>query len=303
MKDADIRREVRQRYGGIVRQQTGSAVEDQPASSCCGEPAPAQATGCCGSEQPAAGCCDSSLTATAEQISEKIGYSAAEMGAVPEGANLGLGCGNPTAIASIQPGETVLDLGSGAGFDCFLASKQVGPDGSVIGVDMTPDMIEAARQNAAKGGYENVEFRLGEIENLPVPDATVDLVISNCVVNLSVNKQRVFNETFRALKPGGRLMISDIVLNHPLPEKIAGSPQAYCECISGAALRDDYLQMIGNAGFTDVEIVSEAPFSSSLITESPEYEAGGGETSFTTDEVESAASALVSANVYAKKPD
>jgi arsenite methyltransferase len=163
-------------------------------------------------------------------------------------------------------------------------------------------MIEAARQNAANGAYENVEFRLGEIENLPVADATVDLVISNCVVNLSVDKRRVFKETFRVLKPGGRLMISDIILNHPLPEKIVGSSQAYCQCISGAVLREDYLGMIGEAGFADVEIKTESPYSASFIVQSPEYESAPGKINLTEDEVESAAEALVSAGVYARKP-
>lgn len=288
MTDSDIRKEVRRHYGGIAKQ-GGGCGNDEPVS-------------CCGGGQSASSCCGSPSDTTAQQISKEIGYSAAEMGTVPEGANLGLGCGNPTALASIQAGEIVLDLGSGAGFDCFLASKRVGQDGAVIGVDMTPDMIEAARQNAAKGAYENVEFRLGEIENLPVADSTVDLVISNCVINLSVDKRRVFKEAFRVLKSGGRLMVSDIVLNHPLPDKIRESAQAYSQCISGAVLKDEYLAMIGEAGFTEIKILTEATFSSDLVVKSPEYKAAAGKIDLTEDEAKKAAEALVSAGVYARKP-
>ena len=295
MTDADIRKEVRKRYGDIAKQGGGS---DEPVS-CCGDSEPVS---CCGEDQSASSCCGTSSGATVQQVSGSLGYSATEMDAVPEGANLGLGCGNPTALASIELGESVLDLGSGGGFDCFLASKRVGADGSVIGVDMTPDMIEAARQNAAKGASDNVEFRLGEIENLPVADGTIDLVISNCVINLSVDKRRVFKEACRVLKPGGRLMVSDIILNHPLPEKIHDSSQAYCQCISGAALREEYLRMIGEAGFAEVEILTETPYSASFIVQSPEYETADGKVSLTDDEVRSAAEALVSAGVYAKKP-
>ena len=289
MTDADIRKEVRERYGDIAKQSGG----------CCGDE---EQTSCCGGGQSVSSCCGSSSDRSARQISETLGYSAADIRTVPEGANLGLGCGNPTALASIQPGESVLDLGSGAGFDCFLASKRVGKDGTVIGVDMTPDMLEAARKNAAKGDYKNVEFRLGEIENLPVADATVDLVISNCVINLSVNKRRVFKEAFRVLRPGGRLMISDIVLNHPLPEKIRESSQAYCQCISGAALKEEYLGMIGEAGFESVEIVTESAYSASFIARSPEYGSAAGKMALTGEEAASAGAALVSAAVSARKP-
>ncbi|MFC1953667.1 arsenite methyltransferase [Chloroflexota bacterium] len=173
------------------------------------------------------------------------------------GLNLGLGCGNPTALASLKKGEIVLDLGSGGGFDCFLAANIVGETGRVIGVDMTTEMVEKARGNADKGDYKNIEFRLGEIENLPVADNTADVVISNCVINLSPDKKRVFEEVFRVLKPGGRVMISDIALLGDLPDAIKNSIAAYVSCVSGATTRDEYLATVATAGFTNVEIVNE----------------------------------------------
>jgi ubiquinone/menaquinone biosynthesis C-methylase UbiE len=177
---------------------------------------------------------------------------------LPEGADLGLGCGNPVALASLKEGEVVLDLGSGPGMDCFLAATRVGQKGKVIGVDMTPDMLDRARSNAAKGDYTNVEFRLGEIENLPMADNSVDVVISNCVINLSPDKPRVFSEIYRVLKPGGRLMVSDIVTEKELPESVKNSSEAYCSCIAGAALKSDYLRTIAKAGFKDITIVGES---------------------------------------------
>jgi SAM-dependent methyltransferase len=190
-------------------------------------------------------------------ISEQIGYSRDDLSSVPEGADLSLGCGNPVALASLKPGETVVDLGSGGGLDCFLAAKKVGSKGRVIGVDMTPEMLDKARANGKKSGYKNVEFRLGEIEHLPVADATADVIISNCVINLSPNKQRVFDEAFRVLKPGGRLMISDMVLLNDLPETVKKSVLAYVGCISGAEMKTEYTKMIGNAGFTEVKVIEE----------------------------------------------
>lgn len=202
------------------------------------------------------GCGCFGIESTAD-ISKIIGYSDFDLKTAPKGSNLGLGCGNPTAIASLKEGETVLDLGSGAGFDSFIASKKVGKAGRVIGVDMTPEMISKARRNAQKGEYKNVEFRLGEIENLPVADNSVNVVISNCVINLSTNKEKVFHEAYRVLKQGGRLIISDIVLSKELPDSIKKSITAYTGCISGALLKNDYIKIIKRAGFKDVEIISE----------------------------------------------
>jgi arsenite methyltransferase len=211
-----------------------------------------EGTGCCGSTK-ASPCCGGS----ADVALKELGYTHEQAAAIPDGANLGLGCGNPLAHAAVKPGETVLDLGSGAGIDAFLAAQEVGPTGRVIGVDMTPSMLSRARENAAKGGYQNVEFRLGEIESLPVADATVDLIISNCVINLSPEKPRVFAEALRALKPGGRLLVSDLVLTRPLPESVRASVEAYVGCIAGASLKDEYLRQIRDAGFTNVEVVEE----------------------------------------------
>jgi len=225
-----IKEEIRNKYGTIAR----------TSGSCCG---------------PASSCGSS----PASDASKKVGYSDDEISAAPDGANLGLGCGNPVAIASLRQGETVLDLGSGGGFDAFLAAKKVGPAGRVIGVDMTPEMIERARANAKRGGYSNVEFRLGEIENLPVDDNSVDVIISNCVINLAPDKGRVFAEALRVLKPGGRFMVSDTVMIRPLPETIQKSVAAYVGCISGALMKEEYLSMLRAAGFAKAEIVKDSP--------------------------------------------
>ncbi|HEX9862406.1 MAG TPA: arsenite methyltransferase [Candidatus Bathyarchaeia archaeon] len=190
-------------------------------------------------------------------ISQQIGYSSSELESVPEGADLGLGCGNPVALASLREGETVIDLGSGAGLDCFLAAKKVGASGKVIGVDMTSEMLDKARANCRKSNYKNVEFRLGEIENLPVADGTADVIISNCVINLSPEKQRVFNEAFRVLKAGGRLMVSDMVLLKDIPEAVKKSVLGYIGCVSGAEMKNEYMKMIENAGFREVKIINE----------------------------------------------
>jgi ubiquinone/menaquinone biosynthesis C-methylase UbiE len=232
----DVRRAVRERYARVATTESG----------CCD-------TGCCGGQS----------TVSAEDISRSIGYSEAQLAELPESANLGLGCGNPTAIASLQPGQTVLDLGSGAGIDCFLAAKQVGPTGRVIGVDMTPEMIERARQNAVEGGYENVDFRLGEIEALPVADASVDLIISNCVLNLSTAKDRVLAEAHRVLKPGGRMVISDMVSNRSVPDFLEGDLNAIAGCLP--TLRERYLQSFRDAGFADVRVVSETAYPAGFI--------------------------------------
>jgi arsenite methyltransferase len=191
----------------------------------------------------------------ARSISRGLGYSAAETNAAPEGSNLGLGCGNPQTIAALKLGETVLDLGSGAGFDSFLAARAVGPTGNVIGVDMTPGMVSKARKNQANGGYANVEFRIGEIESLPVADATVDVIISNCVINLSPDKSRVIREAFRVLKPGGRIAVSDIVALAPIPDELRKDWELYPGCVTGASLADDLKAMLKEAGFTNIRIV------------------------------------------------
>ncbi|MFX1598690.1 MAG: arsenite methyltransferase [Promethearchaeota archaeon] len=238
MSDERIKKAVRESYARIAKQ----------SSSCCGS-----ASSC--SESP-----DSTKDA-----SKRMGYSQEELEGVPEGSNLGLGCGNPVAIASLKEGETVLDLGSGAGFDCFLAANRVGENGRVIGVDMTPEMIDKARENARNNNYENVEFRLGEIENLPVADNSVDVIISNCVINLAPDKRKVFNEAFRVLKPGGRLMVSDIVLYKKLPDVIKNSVKAYAACISGAMMKEDYLETIKAAGFRELKIIDERSFNINCV--------------------------------------
>ena len=230
-----------------------------------------------------------------------IGYSEDEMTAVPEGANLGLGCGNPTAMASLKEGERVLDLGAGAGFDCFLAANKVGKRGKVIGVDMTPEMIDKARANARKGKYTNVEFRLGEIENLPAADNSVDVIISNCVINLSPNKKRVFEEAFRVLSPKGRLMVSDIVLLRELPESIRKNVEAYAGCISGAEIKDKYLELIRKAGFQEVRIIEEKTYPLEYIISESATQEIVKSLDMTLEEVKEAANSVVSVKVSAEK--
>ncbi len=211
-------------------------------ASCC------SAGSCCGSIDQA------------KDISRRIGYSDSEMNAVPEGANLGFGCGNPVALATLKEGDVVLDLGSGAGFDAFLSAQRVGRTGRVIGVDMTPEMIAKAKENARKGKYDNVEFRLGQIEKLPVEDNAVDVIISNCVINLSFEKARVFKEAYRVLKRGGRLMVSDLVLVKDLPKEIRNSVEAYVGCLAGATKKEEYMRFIKSAGFQDIKIMGESHY-------------------------------------------
>jgi arsenite methyltransferase len=246
MTEEKIRRQVREGYAKVAREK----------SSCC---------------RPSQSCCGSANTADA--LAQKIGYSKEEIAMAPEGANLGLGCGNPVALASLRPGETVLDLGSGPGFDCFLAARRVGETGHVIGVDMTPEMLARARENVRKGAYTNVEFRLGEIEHLPVADDSVDVILSNCVINLSTDKPQVFREAFRVLKTGGRLMISDTVLVKPLPEFVQQSVAAYVGCVSGAMRKDAYIATIEAAGFQDPKILKETPFSLDCMRNDPTAQA------------------------------
>ncbi|MFX0203428.1 MAG: arsenite methyltransferase [Candidatus Hodarchaeota archaeon] len=254
----DIRQAVRETYGKVARVR-GIASGTNPASSCCGPSDISPET------NAAVSCGCGGAGATLEQMSMAIGYSKKDVDDVPEGSNMGLGCGNPVALASLKPGETVVDLGSGGGFDCFLAAKQVGETGTVIGVDMTPEMIRKATKNVTKGGFKNVEFRLGEIEKIPLKDNFADVVISNCVVNLSPDKPKVFREAYRILKPGGRLFISDMLMNRALPEQIIKSVAGYIGCISGAETKQQYLEYIKDAGFSDVKIISESFFDMDMI--------------------------------------
>lgn len=233
-----IRDAVRERYGDIAR--SGEAG--------CG----CAPSACCGADDTAAS--QDSYGARAAHM----GYSKAELSSAPTDANLGLGCGNPQAIAALKPGDMVLDLGSGAGFDCFLAARQVGPTGKVIGVDMTPDMVAKARANARKGSYSNVEFRLGEIEHLPLADASVDVIISNCVINLSTDKPAVFREAYRVLKPGGRLAVADVVAMARLPDGIRNDLALYSSCVAGAADVPELEKMLSGAGFVEIRIAPKA---------------------------------------------
>lgn len=250
-------------------------------------------TSCCGQKSS---CCDKSAN-----ISEKIGYTKDEIDSVPEGSDLGLGCGNPIALASLKEGEVVLDLGSGAGFDCFLAANKVGKAGKVIGVDMTPEMVEKARENAKKSGYTNVEFRLGEIEYLPIADNSVDVIISNCVINLVPEKDKVFSEAFRVLKPNGRILISDIVLLKKLPDVIQSSVSAYFGCISGAIMKDKYIKCIKDAGFQDITIIEEKPFSKVYMLKDSTANAILENTNLSEEKIEETLESVISISVYALK--
>ena len=275
MRKDEIKKVVREGYAKIAKQDSSCCI---PISSCCGN------------------------TNLAQDISEKIGYIEEELKTVPKGSNLGLGCGNPTALAFIREGEFVLDLGSGAGFDCFLAANKVGKSGKVIGVDMTPEMVEKARGNASKGNYENVEFRLGEIENIPVADNSVDIAISNCVINLSPDKRRVFTEIYRVLKPGGRLMISDIVLLKELPDFIQVSIEAYVGCISGAAMKNKYIEMIEATGFQEIKVLKDTPFSFDCIISDPNIEGLIEKVRSSHQDVDEVAKSIRSILVSGKKP-
>ena len=276
MKEDEVKKVVRKGYGKIAKK----------GNSCCPSVTP-----CCGSE---------SKTVTYD-LSRKIGYGDEELGTVPEGANLGLGCGNPVALASLKEGEIVLDLGAGAGFDCFLAANKVGKRGKVIGVDMTPEMLDRARENARNGKYTNVEFRLGEIENLPAADNSVDVIISNCVINLAPDKKRVFMEAFRVLRPGGRLIGSDLVLLNELPDVIKDSIEAYIGCLSGAIMKDEYLDAIKNAGFKDVRVVDEAHYPIELMANDTTAKAIIENFRIPIEAVRKIAQSVVSVKVQGKK--
>ncbi len=263
LNDDQIRQAVRKTYGQVA-QSNGAG---------CG----------CGTSA----CCDTEKNSSAKTASVNLGYSEDDVSSVPEGSNMGLGCGNPQAIASLREGEVVLDLGSGGGFDCFLAAKAVGNSGQVIGVDMTSEMISKARENAEKSGLDNVEFRLGEIESLPVANETVDVVMSNCVINLSPEKPKVFKEVFRILKSGGRLAISDVVATAPLPEDLREDIELHAGCIAGAALITELESMLEDAGFANIQ-VKPIEASKALINQWFEGKAIGD--------------FVVSATIEAKKP-
>jgi len=283
MEEKDVKKIVREGYGAIASK----------GGSCCGPAEPS----CCGPS--VSSCCGPS---TIEDIGTKIGYSREELESVPEGANLGLGCGNPVALASLREGETVLDLGSGPGLDCFLAANAVGETGEVIGVDMTHEMLERARDNALQGGYDNVEFRLGEIENLPVADNSVDAIISNCVINLSPDKARVFREAFRVLKPGGRLMVSDIVLEEELPQVVLDSAAAYVGCIAGSMLKDEYIGLMEKAGFEGVEVIEETVFPLEMMTSDETAQTVIADLNLPREELDRLSNLIKSAKVKAVKP-
>ena len=276
MKEEEIKKVVREGYAKIARKE----------SSCC---------------TPVTACCGSKNEEIAVGISKRIGYADEELGSVPEGANLGLGCGNPVALASLKKGETVLDLGSGAGFDCFLAAQKVGVGGKVIGVDMTPEMIQKASENARKGNYSNVEFRLGEIENLPAQDDSVDVIISNCVINLAPDKERVFKEAIRVLRSGGRLMVSDLVLLKELPDGLKNSIEAYIGCLSGAIMKAEYLQAIKNAGFRDVRVIDETHYPIELMANDPTANAIIENFDISQEEIHEVAGSVVSIKVQGMK--
>jgi len=238
MENKKIKENVKRRYGEIAKTECSSCSSSCCSSSSCGPPP--------------------------RYIAWKLGYSPDDIESVPEESVLGLGCGNPVALASLKEGETVLDLGSGGGIDVFLASKKVGPTGKVIGVDITQEMLERAKATASKHGYTNVEFRLGEIEALPVEDESVDVVISNCVINLAPDKLKVFQEAYRILKPNGRLMVSDLVTEGELPENVRNSFDAWAGCVAGALEKSDYLEKITQAGFQNVKVVSQKPYTIEL---------------------------------------
>ncbi len=274
MREEEIKKAVKEGYGKIASQ----------GLTCCGT-----VDSCCGPRPDV-------------EVGKNLGYSAQDLQAVPEGSNLGLGCGNPVAIASLSEGETVIDLGSGAGFDCFLAAGRVGKKGKVIGVDMTPEMIERARDRARKGGFENVEFRLGEIENLPVDTNSADCVISNCVINLSPDKERVFREAYRALKPGGRLMVSDIVLLRALPAAVRDSIEAYVGCLAGASLKEEYIRAVEKAGFEKIRIIDEVPFPVEFAVNDPIAQSIMEKSAMSLEDVKNLARSVFSIRLQAFKP-
>jgi ubiquinone/menaquinone biosynthesis C-methylase UbiE len=241
-------------------------------------------------------------TERADDLARRVGYDDDQLSAVPEGTNLGVGCGNPTAIEALHPGETVVDLGSGAGMDSFLAAREVGPTGRVIGVDMTPAMIEKARENARKTGVTNVEFREGQIEALPLEDESVDVILSNCVINLSPDKPRVYREAYRVLRPGGRIMVSDIVLEKSLPADVVESIDAYLGCVGGASLRAQYLETIREAGFGEVRVDRESSFLDAIALDDPMVQGLLKELGVSPEQAREYAASVTSLHLFARKP-
>jgi SAM-dependent methyltransferase len=249
MNENEIKQAVRENYGKV-------AAASGSSGCCCGP-----------------SCCSPTISKNAADASVNLGYSKEDIESVPEGANMGLGCGNPQAIASLKAGETVLDLGCGGGFDCFLAVNQVGEKGLAIGVDMTSEMINKARKNVAESNHANIDIRLGEIENLPVADNSVDVIISNCVINLSPNKQRVFSEAFRVLKAGGRIAVSDVIASAPIPENVRNDLALHAGCIAGASTRDEVITMLQKAGFSDIRVTPKDASRSFIKDWAPESDA------------------------------
>jgi len=279
-----IKEQVRSAYGQAARRfveapASGCGCGPVQSSSCCGGQAepegdcgPVEQAGCCGAAGAASSCCGASQQGSSR--AERHGYSLEELADLPESVTeASMGCGNPTAIAGLQPGEVVLDLGSGGGIDCFLAAKKVGPAGQAIGLDMTPDMIRLARRNAKKLGLSNVDFRYGEIEEMPFPDAFVDVVISNCVINLSPDKDAVFGEIARVLKPGGRVSVSDVVTNGPLPGMLRDYSRSWAACVAGALDESEYLDKMRAAGLTDVTVTERVYASVEGLLDSPDVRA------------------------------
>ena len=236
-----------------------------------------------------------------KEIGKKIGYSVEQLSKVPENSNLGVGCGNPIALSSIKKGETILDLGSGAGFDCFLASRETGDTGKVIGVDITPEMVAQAKKNAEKGKYKNVEFKIGEIENLPIETNSIDLIISNCVINLSNQKEQIFKESFRVLKPNGRIMISDIILLNDLPKYVKNSFEGHIACLAGAVRKEDYINAISKAGFTEINIDKQTHFPIELMLNDPIAIKIIEENNLSKQEIENIANSVASISISAKR--
>lgn len=283
MNKKKIKKITREKYGNIAK----AGLANSAAGCGCG---------CCG------GGSASPQSYSAKNVSKSIGYSDAEINAAPESANLGLGCGNPLALASIKRGEVILDLGSGGGFDCFLAAKRTGKTGKVIGIDMTPAMVKLAKKNAKKGKYANVEFRLGEIEALPVANNSVDIIISNCVINLVPDKKKAFKEALRVLKPGGRLMVSDIVLTKELPPAVRRSVSAYVGCLAGASKKQDYIDTIAGAGFEKIKVLEQNRYPVESVVGEREAQSIIENLDLTPSMIKKAAQSVLSVKVYAMKP-